>query len=122
MSDPLAKVLADIKIGGHCYSPLEEQLAAEVVRLRTMVADFRDAEAARQTELIGLLTAETPGQPPREDHEILDIIKAMFDKYFKMWSMTRESECLEFYDRSGQRYEVVCRPIGAAEAEETDHV
>jgi hypothetical protein len=79
----------------------------------------RERDAAAKT--LELLVSESPPRPaPCEDHPVLDVIAKAITPQFQHLGpdcigpaeeVTRESECVEFRDADGRRFEIIVRPI-----------
>jgi hypothetical protein len=88
-----------------------EAMAGAVGRFRQefeRLARERDA-TAKTLEL--LLSEPAPRAVPCVDHTILDTIAEAIGPAFLREDVTRESECVEFRDADGRRFEIIVRPI-----------
>jgi catechol 2,3-dioxygenase-like lactoylglutathione lyase family enzyme len=97
-----------------------EGMAEAIERFRQEFARLARERDATAKALELLLSEATPQIVPCEDHPVLDVIAARLangrqDDPCHAEDVTRESECVEFRDPDGRRFEILVRPIPDAE-------
>jgi hypothetical protein len=102
----------------------ESEVAGRLDRLNVEVVQMID-KLKMIDKLEALFRSERPTPPvPCVDHPVLDIIAAHFRqvgpvRHWRLHSVNRESECVEFTGMDGQRFEIIVRPIARDEDEES---